>query len=1200
MSWSKVNMRVVALALFAVFTLLLMQQVQAQEARGTIAGKVLDASQAIVPNAAVKIVNTAMGTTVTASTNEAGIYQASYLIPGNYQITVEVSGFKKYIRDGIVLRVNDTLEINLVLEVGAMGEAVTVTAEAPALETSTASMGQVIDSRRIAELPIGHGDPYALIGLAGGVSFTKSARLDRPFEPTHIVGYSMDGTRSNRSDLTIDGASSTATANAGEVISSFVPPQDLVAEFKVQTATFDAQFGNTEGGVTNLSIKSGTNQFHGTGYYTNFTPGTSANDFYANRSNQPLADFYYHRFGGTVGGPVWVPWLYKGTNKTFFMYGMEGIREARPRNNGTLNIPTAKMRAGDFSDFLAIGASYQLYNPFSARRDGSRIRRDPFYCDGTGNPMAVAANGTQAVGTPCNKLPASLINPIAKKFVEGYLPLPTSTATAADGSNNFQQPGLKERAVYYSHTVRIDHVFNEKHRSFGRASWYDRDSDYNNYYNNIATGSLFQFISRQGVFDHVWTMTPTTVWNFRYGYNRFIRVDNTNPGNIGFDLTSLGFPASYANLIDPNIRRFPRFDISGYQGTGFGADFRPNDTHSFNITANKALNTHAIKAGIEFRSYRENSFPTGNNQTGQFNFDNTYVRGPLDNTAAPTQLGFSFASFLLGIPTSGSINQPANYAEQSTTWGLFVHDDWRVNSRLTLNIGLRYEIEGALTERFNRSVRGFDFGYAQPFDAAARAAFIASQSVAANATPEITSFTSLGGLTFSGLNGPRALYEVPKKNFMPRFGLAYKLNDKTVIRAGYGMFFGFLGQRRGDIIQSGYSSSTPLNVTLDNGLTFKETLSNPFSTGLLPIPGNSFGSQTFIGQGVSFFNPRPQSPYMQRWQLGFQRELFGGFVAEASYVGNRGTHIEMTRNINALPNKYLSTSTTRDQTRINYLGALVPNPYFGLMPANAGAAFRSSTIARSQLLRPFPQFGDINTTNNDGYSWYHSFQVNLRKRFSQGFTLDSSYTFSKFMEAVEYLNAGDPLPTEVISSEDRPHRFVISGIYELPFGKGRSFLSNVNKFASVFVSGWQLSGIYSFQSGAPIGFGNVIFTGDVKNIALPDDQKTVTRWINTDAGFNKVAAEQLSGNVRTFPLRFGFIRADKVKNVDLGFIKKTAFGEGKKEFQFRAELLNAFNHPLLTTGGVNVTPTAAAFGQITNGTQDNYPRRVQLTAKFVF
>jgi len=1160
-----------------VFLLLVLtpQWAWAQEARGTITGTVKDTTGAIIPGATVKINNLAMGTTISVVTNDSGAYQALYLIPGAYQIVVELVGFKKHIRDGVGLRVNDVLEVNAQLEVGEIDQAITVSAESAQLESTTSSLGQVVDSRRIAELPISHGDPYALIGLSSGVSFTRDQRLDRPFEPTHIVGYSMDGTRANRSDLTIDGASSTATANAGEVISSFVPPQDIVQEFKVQTATFDAGFGNTEGGVTNLSIKSGTNDFHGTGSYTNFTKGTSANDFYANRNRQPISDFYYHRFGGSAHGPVWLPKLYDGHNRTFFLYGFEGIREARPRNNSTLNIPTDKMRSGDFSELLAISSQYQIYNPFTRRPDAApgRFRQDPF---------------------AGNIIPSNLINPIAAKFVSGFLPKPTSAATAPDGTGNFQQPGLQERAVYYSNTIRIDHVFSENHRMFGRASWYDRDSTYNNYYGNLATGTLFQFISRQGVVDDVYAFNASTVLNLRYGYNRFIRVDNTNTANHGFDLTSLGFPSSYANLISPDVRRFPRFDISGYQGTGAGADFRPNDTHSVAGQLNRSVGRHMLKTGVEFRAYRENSFFNSNNRTGQFNFDNTYTKGPLDNSTAPTQLGFSFAAFLLGLPTSGLINQPASYSEQSTTWGIFVHDDWKVNSRLTLNLGLRYEVEGAMTERFDRSVKGFDFGSAQPIEAAVKAKYAVSP------TPEITvdQFRVRGGLMFAGLNGQgRGLYQTPKSNFMPRIGFALKVGDKMVVRAGYGIFFGFLGQRRGDVVQSGFSTITPLNVTLNNGLTFIETLSNPFQDGLRPVPGASEGIRTFIGQSITYFDQRPLAPYMQRWQLGFQRELGAGFVAEAGYVGNRGTHIDVTRNLNSTPLQYLSTSRTRDQARISHLSQNVPNPFSGLVPT--GTFLSGSNIGRERLLRPFPQFDSVNTSTNEGYSWYHSLQMNIEKRFSRGYTVEASYTLSKFMEASELLNGADLRPTEMISVDDRPHRFSASGIYELPFGKGRPFGSDVHPAVSHLIGGWQISAIYAFQSGPPLNWGNVIFTGDVKSIRLPRSQQSTQRWINTEAGFEKNSSAQLASNVRTFPTRFGFLRADEISNVDLGIIKKTYISEGK-EVQFRAEFLNAFNHPLLFSNQINLNPAQAAFGQVTAGTQANYPRRFQMTVKFVF
>src|SRR6185436_6248436 len=407
----------------------------AQDARGTITGTVVDASKSLVPGASVTATNIAMGTSMSAVTNADGFFQIPYLIPGAYKVTVELSGFKKWVRETVDVRVADRLQLDVALEVGGTVEEVTVSAEAPLLDTANGSLGNVVDARRISELPTAHGDPYALIGLAAGVSYTGSARLDRPFEPTHIVGYAMDGTRGNRSDLTIDGVPSTATANANEVIASYVPPPDMVQEFKVQTATFDAAFGNTEGGVTNLSIKSGTNSLRGSAYFVKTPPSLFANDFFANANNIPLADFTYNRYGGMAGGPVMLPG-YDGRRKTFFTYGFEGIHEARPRNNGTPTVPSEKMRNGDFSELLALGPQYQIYNPFTRRAvAGGRFQQDPF---------------------PGNIIPANLINPVAKAAL-GYIAKPLTSGNA-DGTGNLQQPSLPETIKYASNTIRIDQV----------------------------------------------------------------------------------------------------------------------------------------------------------------------------------------------------------------------------------------------------------------------------------------------------------------------------------------------------------------------------------------------------------------------------------------------------------------------------------------------------------------------------------------------------------------------------------------------------------------------------------------------------------------------------------------------------------------------------------------------------------------------
>jgi hypothetical protein len=1141
----------------------------AQEARGTIAGTVKDASGAVTPGATVTITNVAMQTTVTVVANEAGIFQAPFLIPGTYHVTAELSGFKKAARE-VELRIADRLAVDLTLETGVTAETINVTADTPLLEVGNASLGNVVDARRITQLPTPHGDPYALIGLAAGVTYTGSSRLDRPFEPTHIVGYSMDGTRGNRSDLTIDGVPSTATANANEVIASYVPPAEIVQEFKVQTATFDAAAGNTEGGVVNLMIKSGTNVLKATGSLAKTPKNLFANDFFANANNIPLSDFNYNRYGGTAGGPIVLPG-YNGRSRTFFMYGFEGIHEARPRNNGTPTVPSEKMRNGDFSELLALGSQYQIYNPFTRRAaPNGRFTQDPF---------------------PGNIIPQQLINPVARAALE-YIGKPR-TAGNTDGTNNFQNPSLPEEIKYANNTIRVDHNITNKQRMYGRVSWYDRNSNYNNYFNNLSTGEWFKFVSRQVAVDHVYALTNSTVLNMRYGYNWFVRGTTSNPANHGFDLTSLGFPASYNSAIPDDIRRFPRFDITGYQGTGIGGEERPNETHSFIATLTRAAGAHSLRGGMEFRQYRETNDFFANNQTGQFNFDSTWTRGPLDNSpAAPGSLGQSFASFLLGLPSSGFVARVSGYDEKSQNWGFYVQDDWRVNGRLTLNLGLRYEYETPLSELENRSVRGFDPNAVQSIEAAARARY------AQNPTPEVpaSAFNVRGGLTFAGANGePSGLYETPKANFMPRLGFTYKLDERSVVRGGYGMFYGFLGQRRGDVIQSGYSQNTNMIPSLDNGLSFIATLTNPFPNGIQEPAGNSQGIATFLGQSITYFNPNPTPSRTQRWQVGLQRELPGRMTVEASYVGNYGSDLQTSRNLNATPIQYLSTSATRDDARNAYLTANVPNPFFGLMPSTAGTAFQAANIARERLLRPYPQFDAVNTTTNEGKSWYHSLQLNLQKRFSGGYTLSSAYTYSKFTEAVDFLNAADPEPWKGISSADTPHRLSLNGIFELPFGKGRRFLSGASPAINTLIGGWQLNGIYTYQSGFPLGWGNIIFTGNTDDIDLPAADLSPSRWINIDAGFNRVTAQQLVSNVRTFPLRLDNVRAHGIDNIDLSILKNTVIRGRIVELRF--ESLNAFNHPQFPNT-VSLGPTAANFGQITGSTQQNYARRTQVSATF--
>jgi len=352
----------------------------AQDTRGTINGRITDPSGAVIPGASVVATNVAMGTRASVKTNQDGYYNAPLLMPGKYHLEVTVTGFKKAVRDDVEVRVADKLEVNFALEIGSAELTVTVTGEVPLMNTESASAGTVIDSKRVSDLPLAYGNPFLLIGLSAGITYNGSVRLNRPFEPTHIVNFSMGGTSGLLNDITIDGAPTTSRANAFQVTASYVPPTDIVQEFKVQTATFDAQFGQTQGGVTNISIKSGTNALHGDARYSFQRPSFWANDFFLNKNGTPRPDFSFNTWGGSISGPVYIPKVYNGKNKTFFLFGYEGIHDSRPRHDDTTNtVPTPAMHKGDFSALLAGGAQYTIYDP--ATRTGpvnGRFTQSPF------------------------------------------------------------------------------------------------------------------------------------------------------------------------------------------------------------------------------------------------------------------------------------------------------------------------------------------------------------------------------------------------------------------------------------------------------------------------------------------------------------------------------------------------------------------------------------------------------------------------------------------------------------------------------------------------------------------------------------------------------------------------------------------------------------------------------------------------------
>ena len=639
---------------------------------------------------------------------------------------------------------------------------------------------------------------------------------------------------------------------------------------------------------------------------------------------------------------------------------------------------------------------------------------------------------------------------------------PRRRPTDAVGLSNYQDATTAEKAKYYNDTFKVDQNLGDRQRFFVRYSSYIRNSTYNQYFNNAFVGDQFYFYSKNAAFDHVYTLSPTMVLNTRYSYNRFIRGGDQPAEAVGFDLASLGFSPQYINQVPKDQVRFPRINLTGYISNGHTNENRPVNNHTVSSTLTKSAGAHSIRTGFEYRVYQEADQFKSNQQTGQFTFGTTWTRGPLDNSAgASGSIGQSVAELLLGLPDSGSITRQSDYIEQSGSWGMFVQDDWKVSPKLTVNVGLRYEFETPLHERFNRSTLGFDTSTSSPSRRQAQANYANIYPTISGGFPQLppSAFALKGGMTFAGLNGnDGSLYNTPKNVFMPRLGIAYQLNSKTVLRSGLGMFAGFLGERRGDVFQNGFTQNTNMTVSTDNGLHFATTLANPFPLGVAEPVGAAAGLQTYLGQGFTYFNQNPKIPVTMRWEASLQHQ-FKQFLLEANYIGNKTNHIEITRNINTLPRQYLSTLPTRDDVYNNLLTATFANPLLNLVPGNSQGTYTGTTTSRQTLLSPFPAFGSnaINTTENTGYSWYHSFQFTASKRFSKGYTIQGSYTLQKWMQAVNLLNAADLAPVREISDSDAPHRINISSVWSLPFGKGRALRQQHQRFR--FASGRRLGSL---------------------------------------------------------------------------------------------------------------------------------------------
>lgn len=1128
-----------------------------QEPRGEISGLVKDPGGMAVPGATATARNVATNVAIPATANAAGSFTIPYLLPGEYTVTVEAQGFKRYERRGIELRAADRIRIDVSLEIGQVSESVTITGETPLLETATASIGQVTNQRSILELPLSGGNAFTLTRMAPGVNnYAQVNHNSFAAAPQVMSRISVSGARSQNTEFTVDGTPAMNGNNA-----MYIPPADMVQELRVETNSYDASVGRSIGGHVNLALRSGTNTLHGTLYEFHHNDNLRGLEFFQRRflynpATGPVNDekkksvnghTVVNRFGGTVGGPVYVPGVYDGRNRTFFIYGFEAIlRPTIASGNYFQTVPDAAQRRGDLSGLLRLGPTYQVYDPATITPEaGGRFRRQPF---------------------AGNVIPASRLNPMSQRFLN-YWPEPNVAGTADGRNNYFRVYGVYDD--FTSNTVRVDHNFSERHRVFVRYFKTQYLFDTNQYFPNESTGEQWDRPDRGAAFDDVYTVSPTFLINFRYGVSR--HVQRWRPFAQGFDLAGAGFSPSLVSQIDPQGVTFPQIDIDQYASIGTSAPRGEFTTyHTFTLQLTNTRGAHNLRYGAEHRIYLDNNV-NYTFETPNLSFGTTWTRGPLDN-APVAPIGQGLASYLLGIPSSGQIRVNGSFAEQSRFTAFYFQDDWRLTPKLTVNLGLRYEYDGPTSERYNRSVRGFDLATASPIEAQARANYARAP------IPEIPAdqFRVRGGLTFAGAGGlPRTLWLADRNNFAPRAGLAYTISQRTVFRAGWGLYYVPLGVDRTTVNQTGFTQNTAMVPSTDNGQTFIATFANPFPNGFSRPRGADGGLMTNAGQAVTAFRETLPNGIMHRWSAGFQHELPQRVVADVSYVASRATSLPVSQPVNGVPLQYLSTLPTRDQPAINRLTAQVSNPFFPLLP---GTGLAAQTVARQQLLRPYPQFTGVSQTATEGASWYHSLQSRFERRFQNGFTVQGSYTWSKFMEAMDYLNEADARPARVIADQDRPHRFAMSGVYELPFGPKKPLGGNLKGAAGQLAGGWQIQAIYEGQSGAPLGFGNFILYGDLHDIPLPRGERKIDRWFNTAAGFERGAQNQLANNVRTASLRFTGVRTQGINIWNASGIKNFQVRE-RLRFQFRAEFLNAFNHTHFASPNTTVTNTL--FGSIT-------------------
>lgn len=1247
--------------------------------RGTILGIVTDSSGAVISGAQITATNLEMNVSQTTVSNSTGYYEIESLNPGTYKIAVSAQGFDNLLREGVTLAADARENVPMSLTVGRAVHTVVVNADATLLNTESGSNGQVLSTIELENVPAEGENPLWLAWMAPGVTSTlaQTSSRDGTLNWTGVGQFGLNGV-SNDNEFSLDGAPNFGNQREEAINVS----EDEIDQMKLDTTGFEASVGHTLGVAVTQTTKSGTNDIHGVirelyqdrrwaamGHFQGLNYRYQQQQHGCTGPNTPECFELENQYGwpgvhenngsGSVGGPVFIPKLYDGRNKFFFFVSiLDDVYADAGSSNITL--PTLQERTGNFNDLLGIDPNavkntpsnwntassagpalcpggqpyygqYQLYNPFSTVLTSSgHPSRQPF-CGNVIPSELVGANNAAMV-----------------KLYNSLLPAPNANnPAAADYTYSATQP-----QTFRQFSQRMDYALSQNDHIYfrwTRAHYTKQGNGFTNGNVDVQQGPRWIETGALG-YNHVFS--ARTDMDLTVGATNFETWCCYYPGYEAFKPSSVGLPASLDTYAG-SLSTLPIFSVNSYQQVGQlnnAPDYYRTLAYRGNVT--HVQGKHTIRFGAE---WREQNLAQGiqGNQGGTYTFDDTYTQQNDGSNSAfqQTNIGLSYAAFLLGVPTTSAVSQQSSYSLHSPYYAFYVGDSWRVSPKLTVIPGIRYEYEYGVSEKENRLIVGWDSTASLPIAAAANTAYQAALAAATPAQQAVlpSSLTIQGGPIYAKVNGAPSSIWPNSLRVLPRIAFTYQVTPSTVIRAGYGLFFDTLNALElpeGNLPdQDGFSASTSIPSSNNYGANFNalgyNPLANPFPTGFNQPIGSAGGSMYYAGANPTIYDRAHFRPARaNRGSVSVQHQFGSSTEVEVAWVGQLTTDTSVSHNVAFAPQAVFAGGNQPNNVTNTLMGSKLTNPFnlanFSALQASnpiqysliaRQGLFTSTTDTVGGLIRGYSQMGGLTLQQSIGETKFEQVQINLHRRLNHGLVVTASLQFNDHHDRDYFYNPFDPSPSWEPSNNSEPYRFTAEGVYDLPLGHGRSWFTSGWK--SAIFGGFRINASYEKQPGTLIGFSNLFYIGNTSNIKLnhkiyndglftgghnyiqwfnvgnvvaspeTNSSGTVIACTYTGTGFVTNSSCQPNGyNLRVFPTRVNGIRSqgpnDVNVNVQRNFHLTERFG-----LETRIAAFNVFNEQF--AGGPTTSPTSSNFGQVTgDGYQDGSPRWLAIQGRLRF